>query len=72
MTLYLDAGTTYSKIISTDEKVENLSPVKIRENMNYYLLESRQLKQFNLKIKSACGHMTGSDIHENEIIALAS
>ena len=71
MALYLDAGTTYSKIISTDEKVENLSPVKIRENMNYYLLESRQLKQFNLKIKSACGHMTGSDIHENEIIALA-
>lgn len=71
MALYLDAGTTYSKIISTNEKVENLSPVKIRKNMNYYLLESKQLKQFDLKIKSACGHMTGSDIHENEIIALA-
>ncbi len=71
MTLYLDAGTTYSKIISTDETVEKLSPVKIRDNMNYYLLESKALKNYNLRIKSACGHMTGSDIHENEIIALA-
>lgn len=71
MSLYLDAGTTYSKIISTDETVDNLSPVKIRNNMNYYLLESKRLKDFDLKIKSACGHMTGSDTHENEIIALA-
>lgn len=72
MTLYLDAGTTYSKIISTDEKVEKLSPVKIRNNMNYYLLESKLLKDYDLKIKSACGHMSGSDVHENEIIALAN
>jgi len=71
MTLYLDAGTTYSKIISTDETVEKLSPVKIRQNMNYYILESKLLKDFDLKIKSACGHMSGSEIHENEIIALA-
>lgn len=71
MTLYLDAGTTYSKIISTDETVEKLTPVQIRNNMNYYLLESKSLKDFNLKIKSACGHMSGSDVHENEIIALA-
>ena len=71
MPLYLDAGTTYSKIISTGETVENLSPVKIRNNMNYYLLESKRLKDFDLKIKSACGHMTSSDTHENEIIALA-
>lgn len=71
MPLYLDAGTTYSKIISTGETVDNLSPVKIRNNMNYYLLESKLLKDFDLKIKSACGHMTGSDTHENEIIALA-
>lgn len=71
MSLYLDAGTTYSKIISTDETVEKLSPVKIWNNMNYYLFESRLLKDFNFKIKSACGHMTGSDTHENEIIALA-
>ena len=71
MTIYLDAGTTYSKIISTGETVEKLSPVKIRENMNYYLLESRLLKDFNLHIKSSCGHMSGSDVHENEIIALA-
>ena len=71
MALYLDAGTTYSKIISTGETVDSLSPVKIRNNMNYYLLESKRLKDFDLKIKSACGHMTGSDTHENEIIALA-
>lgn len=71
MTLYLDAGTTYSKIISTNETVEKLTPVQIRNNMNYYLLESKLLKYFDLKIKTACGHMTGSDTCENEIIALA-
>ena len=49
MTLYLDAGTTYSKIISTGESVENLSPVKVKNNMNYYLLESKQLKNFNFR-----------------------
>ena len=71
MSLYLDAGTTYSKIISTDEAVEMLSPVQIKNNMNYYLLESKALKDYDFKIKSACGHMTGSETHENEIIALA-
>lgn len=71
MALYLDAGTTYSKIISTGESVGNLSPVKIRENMNYYILESKFLKDFDFHIKSSCGHMSGSDVHENEIIALA-
>ena len=71
MTLYLDAGTTYSKIISRGEALEKLSPVQIRENMNYYLLESKSLKDYDLDIRCACGHMSGSDIHENEIIALA-
>ena len=65
--MYLDAGTTYSKIISTGEAVDRLVPVKIINNMSYYLLESKRLKDIPLKIKSACGHMTGSDTHENEI-----
>lgn len=71
MTLYLDAGTTYSKIIAVNEVVGNLKPVKTEENNSYYIIESKTLKDYNLKYKSACGHMTGADNHENEIIALA-
>ena len=71
MTLYLDAGTTYSKIIAVDEILPDLKQVKTIENKNYYILESCLLNGLNLKYASACGHMTGSFVHENEIIALA-
>lgn len=71
MPLYLDAGTTYSKIISTDEPIESLSPAKVRQNFNYYILESKLLKKYKFHLKATCGHMTGGDSHENEIIALA-
>ncbi len=75
MTLYLDAGTTYSKIIGVNEDIPSLKPVCSKHNnineYNYYIIESKDLKSLNLKYKSACGHMTGSEIHENEIIALA-
>ena len=71
MTLFLDAGTTYSKIISTSSDVESLVPVKVNNRFNYYIIESKKLRDLNLNVKAACGHMTGSQIHENEIIALA-
>ena len=44
MTLYLDAGTTYSKIIAVNEVVGNLKPVKTEENNSYYIIESKFLK----------------------------
>lgn len=71
MALYLDAGTTYSKIIAVDEVLTDLEPVKTVGNRNYYILESKSLNNFDLNYVSACGHMTGSFVHENEIIALA-
>jgi activator of 2-hydroxyglutaryl-CoA dehydratase len=71
MALFLDAGTTYSKIISTSSDVESLVPVKVQNRFNYYIIESKMLRDLNLNVKAACGHMTGSQIHENEIIALA-
>ena len=75
MTIYLDAGTTYSKIIGVNEKIPSLVPVDIKNNKGskhyYYIIESKDLKGLNLKVRSSCGHMTGSQIHENEIIALA-
>ena len=71
MSLYLDAGTTYSKIIAKDEQIPNLEPVLQKNGNHYYILDSKGLKDLNLDIKSSCGHMTGSQTHENEIIALA-
>lgn len=71
MALYLDAGTTYSKIITLDEGLSELEPVKTSKNRNYYILESKSLKDYDFSFVSACGHMTGASAHENEIIALA-
>ncbi len=75
MTIYLDAGTTYSKIISVNEKIPSLTPVdvvlKSEKEFNYYILESKILRDMDLKIHSSCGHMSGTEICENEIIALA-
>ena len=75
MTIYLDAGTTYTKLIGVNEEIPSLTPVKV-ENQNgivchYYIIESKDLKTLEIDVKSACGHMSGSQIHENEIIALA-
>lgn len=72
--IYLDAGTTYSKVI-TDDK-ENLPKifdsyfVKSENNVKYYILPSSIIKTLNLDLTKCCGHMSNSD--ENEIIALAS
>ena len=58
---YLDAGTTYSKII----KIEN-------GQKEYQILPSSKVKELNLTFKKACGHMgLKQENCENEIVALA-
>ena len=71
--IYLDAGTTYSKIISIGEA--NLSEInsfliKEENDRKYYILPSSMIKSKNLKITKSCGHMSSAT--ENEIIALAN
>jgi hypothetical protein len=77
---YLDAGTTYSKIIG-DNPPSPALPLKgggssteflveSKNNKYYYILPSKLLKTLDIKFESTCGHM-GGDNHENEIIALA-
>lgn len=83
--IYLDAGTTYSKIIwvnnnSDPSEFENLREnfgkflVKSSGEKDYYILPSAILKSKNFskifEIKKCCGHMGNAD--ENEIIALAN
>lgn len=78
---FLDAGTTFSKIIELDSN--KLSQeyseyfIKNKNNMNYYILPSAKLKKLNMTFNKATGHMTEGLIankndYENEIIALAS
>jgi len=71
MALYIDAGTTYSKIIAVDETLD-FPPFKIVGERTYYILPSKEIKGLSLEFASSCGHMTGTDDHENEIIALAN
>lgn len=79
--IYLDAGTTYSKIIS-DERIQKLdrhiiglkSPYynhKYFEKKYYYIAPSSFVKDLNLDIYASCGHMINDSTHENEIVALA-
>ncbi len=69
--IYLDAGTTYSKIISDNTPVDEKYLVEVKNGFNYYVLPSKILQKLGLKFDGACGHMTGCKTHENEIIALA-
>ena len=70
MTLYLDAGTTYSKIISKDKIFDDKFCLKNFDGKNYYILPSKIIKEQNIKPTRSCGHM--ADASENEIIALAN
>ena len=67
--IYLDAGTTYSKILTVSEAINGLEPIRVDGEKRYYILNSALIKGMNLDITSACGHM--SNANENEIIALA-
>ena len=67
--LYLDAGTTYSKIISSEQILGDSFFVQNKNNLYYYIVPSSFVKDLNLTPNSCCGHM--SNANENEIIALA-
>ena len=73
MKIYLDAGTTWSKIISS-HKIEELDKyfIKNMKDYFYYILPSSELKNYNLIFEKTTGHMSCSDGEkpENEIISL--
>ena len=68
--IYLDAGTTYSKIITVEETLKDLKEIKSSEGKHYYILPSAKIKELDINITRACGHMANAQ--ENEIIALAN
>lgn len=67
--LYLDAGTTYSKIISDTELFDGKYTVYSENNRYYCILPSNIIKSQSIVPTRSCGHM--SNANENEIIALA-
>ena len=67
--IYLDAGTTYSKIITDEKQFDDEFFIKQEGNSAYYILPSRIIKAQNIVPTRSCGHM--SNASENEIIALA-
>lgn len=67
--IYLDAGTTYSKIITDEECFEKDYLKEINNNLFYYIIPSSLIKTSGIKPDCSCGHM--SNANENEIIALA-
>ncbi len=67
--LYLDAGTTYSKIITDRNCFEEQFLVCEKAGNFYYILPSSIIKSMNIIPNASCGHM--SNANENEIIALA-
>lgn len=73
MKLYLDAGTTWSKIISTYKLNElNNYFIKNENNYFYYILPSSILKNYNFNFYKTTGHMSSDSKNkpENEIISL--
>lgn len=69
--IYLDAGTTYSKIISTENCFdEQFLCCRGKGGEYYYIIPSSIVKSLDIKPVAACGHM--SQANENEIIALAN
>ena len=68
--IYLDAGTTYSKIITTEGEVfEKKYFIKSEKGRIYYIIPSSIIKAMKITPDLCCGHMSNSN--ENEIIALA-
>jgi activator of 2-hydroxyglutaryl-CoA dehydratase len=70
MTTYIDAGTTYSKIISRDKILDDKLCLKNYDGKNYYIIPSKIIKEQNIVPTRSCGHMANAS--ENEIIALAN
>ena len=67
--IYLDAGTTYSKLITDSESFSKEYLVEEKNKKFYYILPSSIVKSMNIIPDSCCGHM--SNCNENEIVALA-
>ena len=67
--IYLDAGTTYSKIISDENCIGEEYLCNRKSDYNYYIVSSNVIKSTNIKPDYSCGHMANAT--ENEIIALA-
>ena len=67
--IYLDAGTTYSKIIANQKLFDNRYLSKINSDRFYYILPSSIIKTQKIIPTRSCGHMANAS--ENEIIALA-
>lgn len=67
--IYLDAGTTYSKIITDEKRFDDEFLVKYEGGKYYYILPSNIIKAQKIVPTASCGHM--SNANENEIIALA-
>lgn len=67
--IYLDAGTTYSKVISTENCLSEQFLVDVRDENYYYIVPSSIIKTSDIVPNRSCGHM--SNASENEIIALA-
>ena len=67
--IYLDAGTTYSKMITDGKQFDEEFFVTKKGDLYYYILPSRIIKAQKIVPTRSCGHM--SNANENEIIALA-
>ena len=70
MEIYLDAGTTYSKVITDSAEFDEIYLKQKKQGSYYYILPSKLIKTKNILPTRSCGHMADAD--ENEIIALAA
>ena len=62
MELYIDAGTTWTKILKIEE-----------EKKLYKVIPTSELKKLDLRPNKATGHsILKSDNYENEVVALAN
>ncbi|MDD3436345.1 MAG: BadF/BadG/BcrA/BcrD ATPase family protein [Candidatus Gastranaerophilales bacterium] len=74
---YLDAGTTYSKIIEVKSKKQKAKsrlglPAQQYENKNYYIIPSKMLKTIDIEFERICGHMGGKQKTVNGRVRLLS
>lgn len=67
--IYLDAGTTYSKIITDTKFLSEEYLFCTKNGKYYYILPSAIVKTLGISPNRSCGHMANAS--ENEIIALA-
>lgn len=71
--IYLDAGTTYSKVIEVGEDTLYCKFagyfIEKKGDRSFYVVPSSIIKSSNIAVTKCCGHM--AEASENEIIALA-